>query len=327
MPSLDEKQINSLIGSELGSRSIESKEKDIQSDALSEYLRYGKNSSYLNRLSNSEVLALTVSKLADGFIRATQHETSVHYTGKLPYNDIKNLLTKNLAFPSNLKRSNSPVSTPLAQYSENTIYLINNKNARQGDVYIFMQGDDFKLEKKPVIDAFNQYFGGGFNGLVLQELRELRSFAYTASANYSIPPVANRQSMFTGYIGTQGDKTIDAVNEFLKLINNMPLYPERMENVKDYLNQETGSSSHSIRQKTQVIENGMQMGYTEDPRIKWVEEYNSLSFDDVVGFYNQKFKNKPIAIGIIVNTKLIDKKQLESIGKVVNLDSKKIFKY
>lgn len=327
MPSMDEKQINSLIGNQLGSRMMKSREKDMQSDALSEYLKYGEKSRYLNRLTNSEVLELTVSKLAANFIEATKYETSVHYTGKLSYNEVKNLLTKSLAFPANLKKSNSPVSVPTAKYEENTIFLLNNKNARQGDVYIFIQGDDYQLEQRPVIDAFNQYFGGGFNGIVLQELRELRSFAYTASANYNTPPLPNRQSMFTGYIGTQGDKTIDAVTEFLNLINSMPEYPERMENIKDYLFQATVSSSPTKRQLTQVVESWMQTGYTEDPRIKLVEGYSSTSFEDVLKFYNQEFKNKPIAIAIVVNKKLIDKNQLKSLGKVVNLSSTKIFKY
>ena len=327
MPSMDEKQRNSLIGNQLGSRMMESRNKDIQSDALSEYLKYGEKSRFLNRLTNAEVLELTVSKLAANFIEATKYETSVHYTGKMSYNEVKDVLTKSLAFPSNLKKSSSPVSIPTTEYAENTIYLLNNKNARQGDVYIFVPGDEYQHEQRPVIDAFNQYFGGGFNGLVLQELRELRSFAYTASANYNTPPVPNRNSMFTGYIGTQGDKTLGAVNEFLNLINSMPQYPERMGNIKDYLNQATVSSSPTKRQLTQVVENWMQAGYTEDPRIKLVDGYNATSFEDVLEFYNQKLKNKPIAIAILVNKKMIDNKQLKTLGKVVNLNSSKIFKY
>lgn len=327
MPSLDEKQINSLKGNQLGSRSMESRNKDLQSDALSEYLMYGEKSSYLNRLSNTEVLELTVSNLAAKFIEATHFETSVHYTGKLPYNKVKELLTGNLAFPSNLKPSSSPVETPMAQYDENTIYFYNNRNARQGDIYLFIPGDEYKLAQTSVINGFNQYFGGGFSGLVLQELRELRSFAYTASAYYNTPAVPNQKSMFTGYIGTQGDKTLDAINEFLRLINDMPQYPERMDNIKDYLFQATVTSSPSKRQLTQVVEGWTKAGYTEDPRLKWVNEYNELAFDDILNFYNQNLKAKPIAIGIIANRKLVDSKQLKSLGKVVNLSSSKIFKY
>ena len=260
-------------------------------------------------------------------INATHYETSVHYTGKFSFEEVKKVLTNNLAFPSNLKPSSSPVSTPQAKYTENTILMFNNRNARQGDVYIFIPGQEYQPEQRPVIDAFNQYFGGGFNGLVLQELRELRSFAYTASANYSIPPVPNRKSMFTGYIGTQGDKTLDAIGEFLNLINEMPQYPERMDNIKDYLFQATVSSSPSKRQLTQTVESWMKAGYNEDPRIKLSEAYGSVEFDDILSFYNQKISNKPIAIGIIVNRKMIDRKQLSNFGKVVNLSSSKIFKY
>ncbi|MDD2549031.1 MAG: insulinase family protein [Bacteroidales bacterium] len=327
MPSLDEKQINSLIGSQLGSRRMESKNKDLQSHALNEYLRYGEKSSYLNRLSNTEVLELTVSNLAAKFIEATHYETSVHYTGKLPYDKVKELLIGNLAFPANLIPSNSPVSIPMVKYDENTVYLFNNKSVRQGDIYLFIPGDEYKLEQTPIIDGFNQYFGGGFSGLVLQELRELRSFAYTASGYYSTPAVPNQKSMFTGYIGTQGDKTLDAINEFLRLINDMPQHPERMDNIKDYLFQATITSSPSKRYLTQIVESWTKAGYTEDPRLQWVNEYNALTFDDILNFYNQNLKAKPIAIGIIANRKLVDSKQLKSLGKVVNLSSSKIFKY
>jgi predicted Zn-dependent peptidase len=251
----------------------------------------------------------------------------VHYTGQFSYKEVQDLLKSNLAFPANLKPSSSPVSTPTAQYSENTIYLLNNKNARQSDVYIFMQGEAYDLAQRHIIDAFNQYFGGGFNGLVLQELRELRSFAYTASANYSIPAVPGRKAMFTGYIGTQGDKTIDAINEFVKLINDMPQYSERMGNIKDYLFQATLSSSPSKRQLTQVVESWMKTGYTEDPRIELVKEYSSVSFDDVFDFYTKKIKTKPIAIAVVVDTKMLDKKQLGSFGKVEEVKKSKIFKY
>lgn len=327
MPSLDERQLNSLKGSQLGSRSMESRDKDLQSQALSEFLRYGEHSSYLNRLSNAEILGLTVSKLAANFIKATQYETSVHYTGQFSYKEVQDLLKSNLAFPANLKPSSSPVSTPTAQYSENTIYLLNNKNARQSDVYIFMQGEEYDLAQRHIIDAFNQYFGGGFNGVVLQELRELRSFAYTASANYSIPPVPGRKAMFTGYIGTQGDKTLDAIGEFLRLINDMPQYPERMDNIKDYLLQAAVSSSPSKRQLTQTVESWMKAGYTEDPRIELVKEYSAVSFDDVLDFYAKRIKTKPIAIAIVVDTKILDKKELGSFGKVEEVKNSKIFKY
>lgn len=326
MPSIEEKQMKSLLGREFGQRSVEKKEKDLQADALNEYIKYGKNSSYLNRLSNQEIMELTVTSLAAAFIKATQFETSVHYTGKYPVEEVKKILTKNLVFQSDLKPSASPISLPLEEYSENTIFLVNNKNARQSDIFLFRPGIEFSKDDKSRIDAFNQYFGGGFNGLVLQQLRELQSLAYTASANYSIPPLEGYRSMFTAYIGTQADKTLDAVSGYMTLINNMPQYPERLTNIRGFLNQTIVTASPSFRYRTMLVENWMRNGYSLDPRIKWKEEYSSLTFEDVYEFYNLQLKDKPVAIGIVVNTKNIDLDKLKTFGKVIEVKPKSLFK-
>ncbi|HCY00615.1 MAG TPA: hypothetical protein DG754_10795 [Bacteroidales bacterium] len=327
LPSIDEKQLNSLIGGELGQRQFEKSEKTLQSVALNQYLRYGEKSPYLNRMSNSEVLELTVSKLAAGFIKATQYETSVHYTGKLSYNKVKDLLVNNLAFPSNLKPSVSNEEIPTVKYDETTILLFSNSKVRQSDIYLYVPGEKYEVNQKTIIDGFNQYFGGGFNGLVLQELRELRSLAYTAEAGYSIPSVPNQNTRLTGYIGTQGDKTHDAVNEFTKLITNMPEHPERISNIKNFLEQATVNATPSIRQRTMVVESWMDYGYDKDPRTEWVSKYKELEFTDLLSFYNTYIKSKPIGIAIVANGKNVKGKDLKDIGTVKRVNSSKIFKY
>lgn len=327
MPSLDEKQMNRLLGGELAQRSYEGKDKDAQTSALYAYMVYGKNSPHLGRLTEEEITRLTVSKIAAGFINATQYEASVHYVGNQTASTVKNLLTKSLAFPANLKPSRSMEEIARVKYNEPTIYLVNNPDARQASIYLYVQGDEYKLEQKPTIDGFNEYFGGGFNGIVLQELRELRSFAYSAGANYSVPQLPGQNNMFVGQIGTQGDKALDALTEFVKIINDMPLKPERMDNIKDYLYQATVSMTPSVRSRTMVVENWMLTGYKEDPRTNWVEAYKTLTFEDLKNFYDQKLKGQPIAIAIVMNTKQIDKAKLKGLGKVVNLNVSNLFKY
>lgn len=327
MPSLDSKQMNSLLGNEVSQRgSFEKNDKDTQSGALSQYIQYGKKSSYIDRLPVETISRFTVSNLAASYIEATKYEASIHYSGMMPYQKVKKILTENLAFPSNLKAKRLTDATPMMKYDENTVFLVNNKDARQADVYLYIQGKEFSTDQQSGIDAFNEYFGGGFNGVLLQELREKRSLAYTASAGYYTPSLPKMMSRFGGYIGTQGDKTLDAVDEFTKIIKDMPLHPDRIGNLKDYLKLATLSSTPSVRYKTQIIENWMNRGYTEDPRIKLSQEYAKLTFDDITRFYEENIKNKPIAIGIIVNTKQIDTKQLEKFGKVVKLSTTDLFK-
>lgn len=326
MPSLDEKQMNRIIGSAIGQRQMESKDKDSQSEALREYLYYGKNSDYIDRLTNSEISAFRVSQLAADFIKATQYETEVHYVGRNPFDVAKNIISKNLAFPSNLKPAVKQ-ERPLATYAENTILLLNNKDARQGDIYLYVRGDEYNKQQQAPIDAFNRYFGGGMNGLVFQELRELRSFAYTANSNYIYPTYDKETSFLYGYIGTQADKVNDAIEEFVKLISDMPQHPDRIQNVKNYLALSNLSTTPSVRSKSQLVSHWLDQGYTQDPRIDLLKGYQDMSFDKIMDFYGKHIKGRPISIAIVVNTKSIDKERLKKFGKIIEVKTSDIFKY
>lgn len=326
LPALDDKQMNQLLGSIIGSRQMEKGEKDQQSGALDDYLKYHNNSPELTRLSTEDLKALTKSTLAADFIKATQYETSIHYVGKIPFNEVKQTLMTKLAIPSGLKASNSPRLKEEFNYSENTIYFLNNKDARQSDVHLVLLGENFTLDQQPIINAFNQYFGGGFNGIVLQELRELRSFAYTAQAAYSTPMIENNPAHLNGFIGVQADKTADAVTEFIKLIKELPEKPERIENIRSYLVQATSSSKPSFRYLSQNVEEWERLGYKEDPSISKINAYSNMTFDDILNFYKKNIQNKPIAIAIVGNKKLVDIKKLEKIAKIKYLSPTKIFK-
>ena len=56
-----------------------------------------------------------------------------------------------------------------------------------------------KYDKKDdaIRDAFNQYFSGGFNGLVMTEIREKRSMAYSAGAYIGTPALPGNPCLVT----------------------------------------------------------------------------------------------------------------------------------
>ncbi len=326
MPELDEKQMNNVLGREIGTRSFEKKEKDYQANALRDFMVYDKNSPELNRLSSAEIMKLSISDLTGDFIEATHYEASIHYYGKKSFEDLSATLKNNLAFPANLKKSTSPYIIPVAEQKKKSILFLNNADARQSEIYVFINGADYQLNQEPVIDAFNQYFGGGFNGVVLQELREKRSFAYTASANYSTPTLPENPAYLIGYIGTQADKTADAVAEFVKLLEEMPEKPERIGNIKNYLVQSSKSSRPGYRNLSQNVEVWKMKGYNSDPNKLLIPEYEKLSFDDILKFYNDEIKSNPVTIAIVGNKKEIDMEKLESIAKINKIAISKIFK-
>lgn len=326
LPQLEEKQMNKVIGTEISMRKVEKKDKDHQANALRDYMLYRKNSPELNRLSSAEIRALTISDLTGDFISATHYEASVHYCGKMPYNELSQTLKSTLAFPANLKKSESPFIRPVSEVKKESILFLNNPDARQSEIYLFVNGSEYDKNNQASIDAFNQYFSGGFNGLVIQELREKRSFAYSAGATYRTPPVEGHQTYQVGYIGTQADKTTDAVEEFIRLIKEMPEKPDRIDNIKNYLIQSSKASRPGFRDLSQKIESWTQKGYTDDPNKLLLPKYGQLSFDDILTFYKQEIANKPITIAIVGNKKEIDMDKLESLAKIEKANVGKIYK-
>ncbi|MDR1526379.1 MAG: insulinase family protein [Dysgonamonadaceae bacterium] len=325
LPELDEKQMNSLLSNQLQSRKIEKNSNEIQSQALREYLLYGKQSDYIDRLPLDDIIHLTVSELTGEIQRATDYEAEIHYTGSRPVDEVYDILSKNLPLKQGEKATSSPEVREKVNYTENTVFFLPNNDAKQSSIYFFIPGDDYTKEQDPYIEAFNQYFGGGFNGLILQEIREYRSMAYTAGGYYVVPLLANKKTHFIGSIGTQADKTLEAIEVYYDLLTNMPQYADRLRDIKEYMKETASVEKPHFRNASQIYEAWKRRGYTQSPAATHKDVIDRLTFDDIVKFYNERIKGRPIAIAVVGNPKMIDEKALATYGKIIRLSNSKIF--
>lgn len=325
LPQLDEKQLNNMKGVVYQQRRIEKTSTEDIKDALSEYLFYQEKSEYIDRPTIKEIEELTVSNLTGEFQRATDYEAEVHYVGTLPFETVYDILSKNLPLKQDEKASTSPEIRDRVNIQENIIYFVSNNDALQSAIHFYIQGDEYKKEDDVYREAFNQYFNGGFSGLVMQEIREYRSMAYTAGGMIISPPVENKKSYFRGSIGTQSDKTVEAIKVFMDLINNMPQYPDRLGNIKNYLKETALTDIPSFRDASITYENWKLRGYSQPPAKENMDKINNLTFDDIVNYYNKNIKGRPIAIAITGDSKLINLKELEQYGKIIKLSSSKLF--
>ena len=325
LPALDEKQLNSLKGMVYQGRILEKERNEDLSDALNNYLLYKDKSEYIDRLSIEDILNLTISNLTGEFQRATDYEAEIHYSGNLPFDEVYNILSVNLPLKQGEKASLSPEVKEKTKYTENTIYFLPDRDATQSNIYFFVEGDPHDRSNDIFRNAFNQYFSGGFTGLVMQEIREYRSMAYTAYGYMDIPPVSGKKDNFIGYVGTQSDKVLEALDVYTGLLKEMPQYPDRITNIKSFLREVSLSTKPDFRSLSQSIEAWKRRGYTEDPNKTNLEKIEKLTFDDIVNYYNQYIKGRPLAIAIIGDPAQIDTKALEKYGKVVKLSPSKLF--
>jgi len=325
MPKLDDKQLSRIKGSILGSRQQRKENVSLLANALTQYIRYGEKSSYIEELTDKEVYELQIAELTGDINRAANYEAEIFYCGTLPFENAYDILSQNLPLVANERPSQSPQDRPLAPVTENTIYFLPNTNAEQAQISFYMPMQKHDKKDDVLRDAFYQYFSGGFNGLVINEIREKRSMAYSAGAAIKTPEVTGNPTYMIGSIGTQNDKANDAIDVFMGLINDMPKNPERISNIKSYMRQEALSSHPDFRYKAQYLKMYQQMGYKGDPAEENLPKIDALTFDDIVKFYEENIKGKPYAIGIMGNPKDIDLKKLEKYGKVVKLNERKLF--
>ena len=253
MPKLDEKQLARLKGSAMGMRQQRKDNVSILNEALRQYMLYGEKSDYIKELTDKEIYELQISELTGDINRASNYEAKVFFTGTLPFDQVYDILSKNLPLVANERPSNSPQAKDMMPVTENTVYFLPNNDAEQAQIHLYIPMQ--KADKKDDVlrSAFNQYFGLDFTGIVLNEIREKRSIAYTAYAFVGTQGIAGKASYLRGYIGTQNDKANDALDVLMSLVNDMPKNPERIGNIKSYLRQAMLTSHPSFRNKAMEL--------------------------------------------------------------------------
>ncbi len=325
MPDLDEKQLGNVIGSAATTRMIRKKNVDALGNALQEYMLYGDQSEYLSEPSDEEIIGMDISKLTGSVIEATHFAAEIHYSGQLPFDQVYPILASNLPLVEGEKPTTSPIVRDMKKYDENTIYFFPSTEFQQAQILFYVPMDNFEKDERVAMQAFNEYIGGGFNGLILQEIREYNSMAYTATGGVKTTRIPGKPKGFTGYVGTQNDKALDAIALYMKLLTDMPVHHENLQNIKNYLLQNY-LTRQDARDLSSFIADWKRQGYDDTPAKTAVPRIKELTYEDIFGYYEKNIKGKPIVIGIIGNPRDIPSKELAKFGKVITVSEKNLFR-
>ena len=325
LPKLDEKQWESIKSQAYYGRIREKEQVESINNAMSNYLLYGEKSNQIDRLPISEVIGSTISNLTGEFQLATDYEAEIHYVGTLPFEEVYDILSKNLPLKQGEKESASPEIKPLVSHKENTVYFVPYNDAKQSNINFYVEGNNYNKSNDIYAQAFSYYFSLGFNSITIQEIREFRSMAYSAQGSVKNPAKPDYPSYYLGSLGTQADNTIEALNLFFLLLIDMPEYPDRMENLKNFLRQTTLMNIPDFRNASQTYEAWKLKGYEKTPAEENLEKIDNLTFDDIKKYYEEHIKGKKIAISVVGDPRQVDVKALEKYGKVIRLTPAKLF--
>jgi predicted Zn-dependent peptidase len=324
-PKLEQAKIKNIIDGDLTSRKMERSEPDNVAQALLSFGLYGKKSEYIDRLSKKQLKALQATELVDAFKKATGYTSQILYSGTISADEVAKLVNQYIPLAASPVQGTSPIDKVATLYTENTVFFVDKPKARQSKVFLFMNGSPFSIENAVAIEAFNDYFGGGFSGLILQEIREYRSLAYSAGGNFRLPNLKGSPVNFIGYVGTQSDKTLTAMETFNGLFRSMPEKSERVEMIKNHLELSSQTGRPSFRGLANSVERWKRLGYSSDPALYKQAAYKNLEWNTIAQFYSNEVKNKPLVYIIVGDKKQIDMNAIQIYGKVVEIKEAELF--
>ena len=294
---------------------------------LVSYATYGPKSPATNLLSESELTYMNPQELIDRIKELNSFKHRILYYGPSSQDDLLAIINKEHQVPETLKEipagnNFEPLLTPetkvfIAPYDAKQIYMSQISN----------KGEKFDPAAESGRQLYNEYFGGGMNSIVFQEMRESRSLAYSAWAGMLKPTYLTDPYTLRTQIATQNDKMVDAINTFNDIINNMPESEAAFKLAKD------GMIARMRTDRTIKMDviwdyiSAQYLGQNVDSRIQLYNDVQNMTLKDVIDFQNKWIKGRTYTYAILGDKKELDMDALKKVGPVIELKQEDIFGY
>lgn len=311
----------------------EKSRKDVKLDQGSNFgrlMRYGIYGPYnpaRNIPSSKELQEMNPQNLVDMIKGLRNYKHTLLYYGPTQMKDLIAIVDKNHKTPK--KFTPAPAAKPykeqptpaneviIAPYDAKNIYM----------VQYHSENRKWNPEQQPVIELFNEYYGGGMNTVVFQELRETRGLAYSAYADYVTPAYKEDSEYAMTYIVSQNDKMTDCIRTFNSIIDTIPQSEKAFELAKQALTKRLATARTTKFSIINAYINALNKGIDYDINEKVYNSIPSLKLSDITAFEKERMAGKPYRYIILGDEKQLDIKSLEKIAPVKRLSTEEIFGY
>ena len=323
----DKESYNQFIDLTLKSRDDRKKDQQTCFSYLYYYAVYGPHNYRRDDMTEQQLREADPQQLLDllGALSTMQHK--VLYYGPMSEQDLSALLSKAHKTPAQLTAV--PEGQPFIEQAatDNEVYIApyDAKN-----IYMRMyhnEGRSWNPEEAAVQEVFNEYFGGGMNGIVFQEMREARGLAYNAYAYYYSPDYKDRKEHYMTHIITQNDKMVEAVTHFNEILNEMPASETAFQIAKDAVTKRLASARTTKSGVINAYVSAQKLGLGISTNELIYKNLDKVQLKDIVDFEKQTMANKSYRYIILGDEKELDKNYLEKMGPIKRLTTEEVFGY
>ena len=322
----DEDILENLKQDELMARQMNKSNQNSCSSALNRYIIYGPEYVKSVTLTDEQVMELTSEHLLGLVKDILNKEHTILYYGPQDESDVKSVLAEHH------KCSDNPEKL-VKKYTKKQIVdqpkvFIAPYDSRQFNYIQYSdRGETFSMEDVPAIELFNEYFGGGMNTIVFQEMREARALAYSAGAYLSSPSYLDDTYCFYARIGSQNDKLKAAVEAFDLIINEMPESDKSFQSAKTGLESVLRTSRTTGMSVLNSYLNAKELGLKEPLAKAVYDKLSEMTMADVVACQQKWIKGRTYIYGILGDASDLDNKFLGTLGTVQQVSLDEIFGY
>lgn len=294
--------------------------------ALQNYMFMGPEFIKKNTLANDALKAMTSEELIQKTRSFLDKEHEILYYGPMKEKDVLTAIKDNHKVADKLQPLERKHVAKLLT-NESNVYMVQYDAKQLYYLQYSNNGDKFNPAQTPEITLYNEYFGGGMNSIVFQEMREARGLAYSSSAFMSSPGYKDDTYSYIAFIATQNDKMKQAIQAFDDIINNMPESEAAFKIAKE-------SIINRIRTERTIRMDVLwsylydrELGLTEPADKLVFEKVQNMTLNDVKATQERLVKGRKYTYGILGDIKDLDVNYLKTLGKVTVLSNEDIFGY
>ena len=323
----DQNAYEQMVGLILKDRQDQKADQRACFDMFNYYVNYGPHNAMRDIMTAQQLQETNPQELLDLLKNIDQYEHTVIYYGSLSQKELDKCVTKSHLTESPLKPvpEGKPyelqaVTAPevlIAPYDAKNIYMRMYQN----------EGKQTNLDELATISLFNEYFGGGMNTIVFQEMREARGLAYNAWAFYRTPSKKGEPEYFMTHIITQNDKMMDCINQFREILDKMPQSEAAFQIAKDALTKQIASQRTTKFNVILAYLNAKRLGYDFDTNKQVYENLQNLTLQDIARFEQDNIARKTGCYFILGNEKELDMAALSQIAPIRRVSLEEIFGY
>jgi predicted Zn-dependent peptidase len=308
-PAVEEDALSLLVERIIKQREDNQKEPQSVSRAASWFSRYGELSPMREELSNTVLKSLTTDAMLELHQSVLDYQQLIAYVGPRPLEDVIELVETRVPPAINPLPVPERRVRPVREVTSSELLFVELDKVQSQVRIESTQPDAMSFNVVPAL-VFDEYFGGGMSGLVFQEIRESRALAYSAGAAYVLNTEPKDVSLLVQVAGTQAEQTNTALSAMLDLMLNVPEQPDRFEQAKIAVENRLRTERIGFRALIAAVRQLERMGYTSDPKARWMNGLNELDYNEFMEFYKSSIQNKPVRITVVGNSERIGELQL-----------------